>query len=31
MRCGGLKWWRKACRRGSKDKGRVDTEYAVTQ
>lgn len=28
--CGGLKWWRKDCRRGTKNKGRVHTTYEVT-
>jgi hypothetical protein len=29
-RCGGLKWWRKDCRRGTRNKGRVHTTYEVT-
>jgi hypothetical protein len=29
-RCGGLKWWRKDCRRGTKNKGKVHTTYEVT-
>jgi hypothetical protein len=31
MTCGGLKWWRKAHRRGHKEKGTVQTEYRVTK
>lgn len=29
MLCGGLRWWRKECRRGTKDHGKVKTTYEV--
>lgn len=29
--CGGMKWWRKAHRRGHEEKGKAQTEYAVTE
>ena len=28
--CDGLRWWRKDCRRGTRDKGKVKTSYEVT-
>jgi hypothetical protein len=31
MTCGGLKWWRKAHRRGHREKGVVNTSYEVTR
>jgi hypothetical protein len=31
MNCGGKKWWRKACSRGSREKGSVETTYEVTK
>jgi hypothetical protein len=30
LKCGGLRWWRKDCRRGTRDKGKVKTIYEVT-
>lgn len=30
LKCGGLRWWRGYCRRGTRDKGKVKTIYEVT-
>jgi hypothetical protein len=31
VKCKGRKWWRKACKRGSRDKGKVLKTYEVTE
>jgi hypothetical protein len=31
VKCKGKRWWRKSCRRGSREKGVVKTTYEVTQ
>lgn len=31
VKCKGKKWWRKACKRGSRDKGKVLKTYEVTE